>query len=153
MINENYAKAYTEVLEIIKYFPDDELKKIPKEKIDFFKENMDKDYKFIIDPQIDLSKQNISKEANSIIIVLYQEYFATEAQKVKINKILELNQIKKEQEKIEKYNPDNLFKSSNDTNNKESKNTDINSVMSLTEYKDSFFSRFKKFILKIFHLD
>lgn len=32
-IKANYAKAYTEVLEIIKYFP----KKIPIEKIEFYK--------------------------------------------------------------------------------------------------------------------
>lgn len=35
MINSKYAKAYTEVLEIIKYFPQEEYDKIPKEKIAF----------------------------------------------------------------------------------------------------------------------
>ena len=38
MINKNYAKAYTEVLEIIKYFPKSDYDKIPKEKIEFFKQ-------------------------------------------------------------------------------------------------------------------
>ena len=32
MINSTYAKAYTEVLEIISYFPEDEYSKIPKDK-------------------------------------------------------------------------------------------------------------------------
>ena len=43
-MNNNYSKAYTEVLEIIKYFPEEEYSKIPKEKIDFYKKNMDKNY-------------------------------------------------------------------------------------------------------------
>ena len=43
-MNNNYSKAYTEVLEIIKYFPEEEYSRIPKEKIDFYKKNMDKNY-------------------------------------------------------------------------------------------------------------
>lgn len=84
MINTIYAKAYTEVLEIIKHFPEEEYNKIPKEKIEFYKDNKDKDYVFVINPEIDLSEQNISPEANAIIVNLFRDYFATEEQKVKI---------------------------------------------------------------------
>ena len=84
MINNKYARAYKEVLEIIKYFPEEEYNKIPKEKIEFYKENMDKDYDFTIDPLIDLSEQNISREANAIIVNFFMDYYATEEQKVKI---------------------------------------------------------------------
>ena len=115
MTNNTYARAYTEILEIIKYFPKEEYAKIPKEKIEFYKKNMDTNYNFTINPEIDLSKQNISKEANAIMVNLFKEYFATEEQKTKINEILELNQIKSEKEKREKYNPEDIFK------NKESK--------------------------------
>ena len=115
MTNNTYARAYTEILEIIKYFPKEEYAKIPKEKIEFYKKNMDTNYNFTINPEIDLSKQNISKEANAIMVNLFKEYFATEEQKTKINEILELNQKKSEKEKREKYNPEDIFK------NKESK--------------------------------
>jgi len=110
MINSTYAKAYTEVLEIIKYFSKQEYEKIPKEKIEFYKKNRDKNYNFKINPTIDLDKQNVSKEANAIIINLYKDYYATEEQKIKIDQILKLNQEKEEQKKLEKYNPDNIFK-------------------------------------------
>ena len=56
-----YKRAYTEVIEIIKYFPNEEYAKIPLEKINYYKENMDKDYNFQINPNIELEKQNISK--------------------------------------------------------------------------------------------
>ena len=83
MENNVYAKAYSEVLEIIKYFPKNEFLKIPKEKILFFETYKDKNYDFKIDPKISLEKQNISEEANAIIIILYRDYFATESQKIK----------------------------------------------------------------------
>ena len=103
MINSKYAKAYTEVLEVIKYFSEEDYNKIPKKKIEFYKENMDKNYDFTINPDIDLSEQNISPEANAIMITLYRDHFATEEQKEKIKEILELNEKKADQEKRKKY--------------------------------------------------
>lgn len=151
-MNNKYSKAYKEVLEIIKYFPEEEYNKIPKEKIDFYKANMDSDYEFTINPEIDLTKQNISKEANAIIVALFQDYFATEEQKEKINKILEQNSKKAEQEKREKYNPDDLFKKYDHTENREDKSTKIIQETSLIEYKENFFVKFKNFILKLLHI-
>ena len=151
MINSTYSKAYTEVLEIIKYFPKEEYDKVPKEKIEFYQNNMDIDYDFYINPEIDLSEQNISLEANAIIINLFRDYFATEEQKVKIKEILDLNQKKEEQEKREKYNPDDIFKKDTETANIETSENNTNTA--LIEYKESFFTRFKNFILKILHIN
>lgn len=155
MINSTYAKAYTEVLEIIKYFPQEEYNKIPNEKIEFYKNNMDKDYVFFINPEIDLSKQNISSEANAIIVNLFTEFYATEEQKAKIKDILNINQQKEEQEKKEKYNPDDIFKNKREKqileDNEEIPENNINTA--LIEYKESFFVRFKNFIFKILHIN
>ena len=150
MINIAYAKAYTEVLEIIKYFPKEEYAKIPEEKIEFYKNNMDKDYNFKINPEIDLSEQNISPEANAIMINLFTDYYATEEQKVKIKNILDSNQQKEEQEKRERYNPDNIFKNRNEENKKEE--NIIQNEVALVEYKESIFRRFINKIKNIFHI-
>ena len=154
MINSTYAKAYREVLEIIKYFPKEEYVKIPKEKIEFYKNNMDRDYNFAINPEIDLSEQNISPEANAIIINLFTDYYATEKQKIKIKEILDLNQKKEEQEKREKYNPDNIFKKVEKAPNTsiEIETTESNNT-ALIEYKEPFFAKFKNFVLKILHIN
>lgn len=146
MINSVYAKAYTEVLEIISHFPKEEFSKIPLEKIEYYQKNMDKDYQFTINPKIDLSKQNISKEANAIIITLFRDYYATEEQKNKINEILKLNQITEENAKRKKYNPDDIFKN-RETKDKENENS-INNTQ-LIEYHESFFIKFKNFIKKL----
>ena len=105
-----YKRAYTEVIEIIKYFPEDEYNKIPLEKINYYKENMDKNYNFHINPNIELEKQNISKEANAILVTIFNDYFATDRQKEVLNNLLKQNQQKLEIRKYEEYNTSNLFR-------------------------------------------
>lgn len=105
-----YKKAYTEVLEILSHLPKEEYCKIPKEKINFYNENMDKDYIYKIDNTLELSKQNISKEANAILISLFRDYFATEKQKRILKNLLNKNQEKLEKEKSNNYNANNIFK-------------------------------------------
>lgn len=153
MISSAYARAYTEVLEIIKYFPKKEYEKIPLEKIQFYKNNMDKNYKFTINPEIDLDKQNISMEANAIIVNLFRDYFANENQKLKIKEILNLNQEKEEEEKRKKYDPDNIFKKEKNKETINSEITEKDSNTSLIEYKQSFFTKFKIFIFKMLHIN
>lgn len=108
-MNNTYSKAYTEVLEIINHFSEEEYKKIPKEKIDFFEENKDKDYNFKIDPNVNLAEQNISQNANAILVSLFRDCFATDKQKEVLRNLLQQNQEKIEIEKYEKYNPNNIF--------------------------------------------
>ena len=146
MADNKYAKAYTEVLEIIKYFPEQEYNKIPKEKIEFYKENMDREYKFTIDPGIDLAEQNVSKEASAIIITLFRDYYATEEQKEKLKELIKLNEQKSEIEKREKYNPDDLFKTkaTEDTLKANANNLPIEVK------KDNFFKKIIAYIKSLF---
>ena len=154
MMSNNYAKAYKELLEIIKHFPLEEYNRIPKEKIKFYEENMDKNYNFTVNPNIDLSEQNISKETKALIVTLYEDCFATKEQKEKIKEILELNQKKAEQEKRKKYNPGDLFKNQKEdvNNNEEEKSVESIKEVSLVDYKENFFTKFKNFILKLLHI-
>lgn len=145
-----YKRAYTEVIEIIKYFPNEEYAKIPLEKINYYKENMDKDYNFQINPNIELEKQNISKEANAILVTLFNDYFATDKQKEILNNLLKQNQQKLEKQKQEKYNPSNLFMQSKTQQQNTVTLQKNNSESSLVEIKEKFFTKFINFIKNIF---
>ena len=145
-----YKRAYTEVIEIIKYLPKEEYSKIPLDKINYFKENMDKEYKFKIDPNIELEKQNISREANAILLKLFNDYFATARQKEILNSLLKQNQQKLEMQKHEKYNPNNLFNQPESQQNHTQVLQENNSETSLIEIKKNFFIRFINFIKSIF---
>lgn len=48
MVNENYAKAYKEVLKILEHVKTEDVAKIPKEMIEMFKKNQDNYYEFKI---------------------------------------------------------------------------------------------------------
>lgn len=109
-MNNNYAKAYTEVLEILKYLPTEELEKIPNEQIEFYQKNCDTEYKFEFDMAKPIEEQKTLKETNAVIVLLFRDYFATDRQKEKLEKILLQNEAKHEKELHEKYNPDEIFK-------------------------------------------
>ena len=73
MITKEYAMAYTEVIEILKYVPDEDVQKIPEEKLEFYKTNMDKEYKYNLDMTKEFKEQEMSEitkaGGNSKIIV------------------------------------------------------------------------------------
>ena len=148
-MNNKYAKAYTEVLEILSYFSKEEYSKIPKEKIEFYKNNMDRNYEFKINPEIDLSEQHISKETNAIMISLFRDYFATEKQKEKLKTLLNQNQSIQEQAKAKEYNTNNLFKNKKQENVKENVTT---TQFAMVKYKKNIFNRIINKIIDYFKL-
>lgn len=109
-MNNTYARAYTEVLEIIKHFTEEEYNKIPKEKIEYYENNKDTNYTFKINPDIDLDKQNISKKAYAILISLFRDYFATDRQKEILDNLLMQNEQKLEEEKLENFDSNGIFR-------------------------------------------
>lgn len=139
-----YANAYTEVIEILKYISEADYNKIPKNKINLFETNANKEYKFIYNPNLTLNEQNVSKRAKAIIAILFREYWATEKQREKIIAKQNNDRMQIEKNKKERYNPDNLFY----RRTKRVENIQ-NETVSLTEYKETFFSKILKRIKKI----
>ena len=132
-------KAYTEVYEVLKHISQEELNKIPSHVINFLECNRDKTYIFTYDVSQSLKEQKISRKANSIIILLFKRYFATEVQREKINNILRQNELIYQRELEEKYKSDDIFKKNNMEKTK-SEN------VAMVKYKESIL---KKIINKI----
>ena len=149
MVSQTYAKAYTEVLEIIKYLPKSEFEKISKKEIEYYELNKDYNYKFLINPHISLTKQDISSEAYAIIVNIFRDFFASEEQKKKLHALLKQNQNQKEKKLREKYNPDNIFKdhkSSNTAEINDEKKKIENSAIMVMNKKENIFTKIKKLI-------
>ena len=106
MVDNKYAIAYSEVLEILKHIPLEDYNKIPKTKIELFKTNADNEYTFNYDPSKTLEEQNVSNITKGIIILLFRDYWATEIQRNKIIAKQNYDRMKLEEKK---YNPDNIF--------------------------------------------
>ena len=146
-------KAYVEVLEILKYIPETDYKKVPNEIIENMKINADKEYNYVVTHFENFFEQEMLKETETILAVLFRDYWATEEQKKKILEKEQYDVRILEEGKREKYNPDDIFKKAN-----KSKQINIETQKSaadtaLIEYKESFFTKFKNFIFKILHIN
>ena len=107
----SYSRACTEVLVLLKYYlKDDDYNKIPKDVIAFYEKNKDINYEYKIDTSLTLEEQQISEKANAIIVTIFRDYFASETQKEKLERILINNDKVIEERKREQYNPDDIFK-------------------------------------------
>ena len=146
MIDIEYANAYREVLEILKYIPAKDYNKIPKNKIELFEKNAKNEYVFIYNPNKTLEEQNVTKRAQAIIAILFRDYWANEIQRKKIIKKQNYDRIKLEEEKRKNYNPDTIFKK------REIKYTEnpTSNIVSMVEYKESVFKRIIDMVKSIF---
>jgi len=145
MITKEYAMAYTEVVEILKYVPDEDVAKIPKEKLDFYRINMDNDYNYKLDMTKEFEEQEMSDITKAILANIFREYWATPYQKERIEAKEKYDLEKLEEEKREKYNSDNLFKNKQETTVVENTNLPVEVK------KETFFKKLISFIKRVFN--
>ena len=143
-MKENYPKAYTEVLEILKYMPTYDVNKIPKELIETFKNKKDNNYTFTIDEDQDFSKLKILNETEAIMVNIFRDYWASPEQYAKIRAKQQYDMQIMEEEKKKKYNVDNIFKDRKERNIEYTNNN-----VQMIEYKESIL---KRIIIKIKNL-
>lgn len=139
MVSIEYANAYSEVLEILKYIEKEDYNKIPNSWIELFETNSNKEYIVKYNPNKTLDEQNVSKRAKAIIGILFRDYWATDNQREKIITRQKYDRLQIEKTKSEEYSTDNLFKKQNNNQIKEKAMAES----SLTEIK-------KDNILKVF---
>ena len=110
MIGNNYEDAYKEVSVIINNLKKEDYDKIPKKYIDFFCKNANQNYYFKYDKNKTLEEQNLLDDTKYIFVGLFEEFGATDSQKMMIKNIRIDYNNKLEEEKRKKYNPDDIFK-------------------------------------------
>lgn len=121
MINTNYANAYKEVLVVINNLIKEDYEKIPKKYIEFLETNANPDYDFKYDNSKTFEEQELLDDTKYILFGLFEKYGATEVQKSKIKAFKNNYNKKREQEKREGYNPDDIFKKADIDKNLECK--------------------------------
>lgn len=157
MIEDNYSKAYKEIVEILKYVPEESVNKIPKEMRDMFETEQLKTYDFQIDTEKTFEEQELLEETKAILANIFRDYWATDYQKAKI--VEKENQDRKECErkKREIYNPNDIFKNRNTNNDNISQNIheqlskEYNKNLPTEVQKQNIFKKLLNFIKKIIH--
>ena len=141
MVSIEYANAYREVLEILKYISQEDYEKIPNSKIEIFEMYQNKNYAFNYDTN-KINNLTDYLKAKTIIGILFRDYWATDEQREKIIQKQNHNRQIIEEQKRKLYDPNNLFKEKRYASNKEFEKETKEMII----YKES---RFKKFFKKI----
>lgn len=133
-------QAYSEVCAVLKYMPDEYVKKIPEKIIKLFQSEKLEDYEVNINKSNPLDKNYLSKKTMVLIAMLnYQYWCPNKKVKNELYKQYLSNNKKYEEEIREKYSTDDLFK------NKRTEEIEIKEeTHELIEYKE------RTFIQKIF---
>ncbi len=69
-----YARACTEVIEILKDAPPEDMAKIPKELMEALENKKDKDYKFETNSYMSFENEDISETARAMLMGIFREY-------------------------------------------------------------------------------
>lgn len=153
MMDDNYSKAYKEIVEILKYVPEGSVNKIPKEMRDMFEAEQLKTYNFQIDTEKPFEEQELLEETKAILANIFRDYWATDYQKQKI--IEKENQDREilEKKKREKYNPDDIFKNrQQNINVQENLNENYNNNLPIEIQKQNIFQKLLGFIKGLLHI-
>ncbi len=147
-MEDNYQKAYKEVIEILKYVPEKSVNKIPQTMLDTFKAKMDKEYNFIVDINKAFEEQELLEETKAIFANIFRDYWATPYQKERIEAKEEYDRQQIEKMKQEKYNPNDIFKT-----RKMQINDNNISNLPMEVKKEKFYQKIISWLKKIFNIN
>ena len=140
---ENYPNAYKEVYVILENMNENDVKKIPESFLNIIKTEMNKQYEFKIDKNKDFKNQKILRETKVILSYISFNYWMTEEQKSKIKEIFIQDYIDEENKK-DKYIPEELFKNKRVKVEKENTEKNKNEII-----KDEKIGLFQKILRKL----
>lgn len=144
MENIEYSNSLYQISEILKCTDPKLRARIPKKIISYFENNKAKECNWNINKALPLEKQELLPETKQILTLLYRDYICDDKERIKLEKVLNDNEIKYQNELREKYNPDNIFK-----DNKKISTQNYNK--DLINHKKSLLSRIIDKFKLIFH--
>lgn len=110
MVNRDYREALSEIDDILNYLDESVVEKIPFKFKEFVRLNKSKTYMPKFNHNKKLSELPIKDKTRRMLAVIYMNFLCNEEEKRKFLITLKENEIRKQKELREKYNPDDLFK-------------------------------------------
>ena len=143
-MNDDVAKAYAEVDEILNVIDKEYLDKVPVNIRTFFENARLKDYKPNINIQLPLNEQKLQRKTLVFLAILYLNYWCnSEEEKQELLHEFSNNEKIQQQELRKKYDPNKIFNNNHDIKKSES--------LEIIEYKkDNIFKKIINKIISIF---
>lgn len=130
--------VYSEVYSVLNLLDENDLRRIPEDILFFIKANMSEDVDYM-DKNQSLDEIKVTREAEDMLALLTYHYLCDDTEKVEVNKIMEENEKKHQEELKEKYNPDNVF--NNVKSSEEQSNSSTIETSEIIVTKESFISK------------
>lgn len=150
-MEDNYNKAFKEVVEILKHVPEESVQKIPQDMRDMFEEEMDKDYIFEVKDNVEFEDLKLLDETKAILANIFRDYWATSYQRERILAKEQYDRQKVDEEKQKKYNSNDLFKRKNINDTKEIESSNNENLPVIVKEK-KFYQKLINFIRKLFRM-
>lgn len=137
-------KRLVEVETILKKLDKNYINKIPTEIWDFIEKNKDDQYTFFYDDNIELLNQNLNIDTIAILSYINMQYLLDEKSKKEVEEILIKDGAFLEQQKMKKYNPENIFKNKENIDNKGERDVSMIEVKEKYKWYQKIISFFRK---------
>lgn len=151
-MEDKYLKAYKEVIEVLKFVPKESVDKIPQTMIDTFKEKMDLNYDFKVDINKSFEEQELLDETKAILANIFRDYWATPYQKERIFAKENYDRQKMEEEKKDRYNPNDIFNKKNKVDNESRIKENNSNSLPIEVKKDKFYQKIIIFFKRILNI-
>lgn len=149
-MKKEYRQAFSEVDTIINMMPLELVNKIPRRFIEMVREEKDISYTPIIKEP--LEEEKLMNETIIILGLIYRDFLVSKEKRkeLQLSDAEELRQV--EEEIREKYNPDNLFKKSPNTQHIE-EDKKKEELTSLVVQEEKWYQKIWNVIKNIFHIE
>lgn len=145
-----YSEAAVEVLDILNYTNQEDVRKIPQSFIKFLTEIANKNYKANFNHNGPISGLNLRKQTRELLGFIYITWWRNKEEREKYKNLIHEGNIKKKEIR-ELYDANDLFKNKKETEQVINKPEEVSQERSITEYKkENIFKKFINKILKIF---
>ena len=154
MFRNEYGEAAVEVLDILDNTNKSYVEKIPMSFIKFLVEIASEDYIVNLDHSKLISEMNLKEKTKEILGVIYINWWCDKNDKEKYKKQIKEQEIKRQEEIREKYNPNKIFEDKNKVQkytNATKVEIEKNETVTMIEYKESIFKKILNKILSFFN--
>ncbi len=150
-MEDNYNKAFKEVVEILKHVPEESVLKIPQDMREMFEDEMDKEYNFEIKDNVEFEDLELLDETKAILANIFRDYWATPYQRERILAKEQYDRQKVDEEKQKKYNSNDLFKRKNINDTKEIESSN-NENLPVIVKEEKFYRKLINFIRELLRM-
>lgn len=162
MVNQSYAYAFAEVLEILKHMKKEDVNKISPKFMKYLYDNASKTYKSDLDHTKKVKDMELRKKTKVVLAIIYKKFWCDENQRIEFDKKMRENESKvRLTQNIPQHNNGNLFQNNISIDVFQFENTIKNSIVleqkdpdkqqkHLVEYNETFFKKWVKIFSRLF---